>query len=249
MVESAISITNLTLGYDQHPAVHHLSGQFDVGSLTAVVGPNGAGKSTLLKSMMGMLRPLDGHISLESCSRSEIAFLPQQAQLDTSFPISVLDTVCLGFYRGPYHLGTITSAMIERASLALKEVGLDGFDERPSGALSRGQFQRVLFARLMVQDASVILLDEPFTAVDDKTGADLMAIVKRWHLAGRTVIAVLHNYQQIREYFPQTLLLARECLAWGATAEALSPENLSRAHLMSQAWAEDAPVCVRVEAA
>jgi zinc/manganese transport system ATP-binding protein len=86
-------------------------------------------------------------------------------------------------------------------------------------------------------------LDEPFTAVDDKTRADLLAIVQRWHDGGRTIIAVLHDYVQIRENFPDTLLLARECLDWGHTATVLCPENLNRAQLMAQAWATDAPVC------
>ncbi|NQW01640.1 MAG: metal ABC transporter ATP-binding protein [Rhodospirillales bacterium] len=249
MSDAAISIENLTLGYDQHPAVHHLDGQFAVGSLTAIVGPNGAGKSTLLQGLMGLLAPLDGHIDLGPWAISDFGFLPQQAQLDISFPISVLDTVCLGFYRDAGLFGGVTPAMIERARTALREVGLEGFEERPSGALSRGQFQRVLFARLMVQDAALILLDEPFTAIDDKTCADLLAIIHGWHRDGRTVIAVLHDYNLIRGHFPDTLLLARECLAWGPTSDVLSPENLSRAHLMSQAWAEDAPVCVRVDAA
>lgn len=246
---AALTVDNLTLGYDQHPAVHHLQGQFDVGSLTAIVGPNGAGKSTLLKGLMGLLSPLDGHIERASGRASDIGFLPQQAQLDIGFPISVLDTVCLGFYRITGSFGRVTAAMVGRARAALKEVGLEGFEERPSGALSRGQFQRVLFARLMVQDAPVILLDEPFTAIDDKTCSDLLGVVRGWHRDGRTVIAVLHDYNQIRGHFPETLLLARECLAWGPTDQVLSPENLSRAHLMSQAWAEDASVCVRVDAA
>lgn len=219
-----------------------------MGSLTAIVGPNGAGKSTLLKGLMGLVQPMEGHIHVGG-DPSEIAFLPQQAQLDTSFPISVLDTVCLGYWRASGLFGRISKAQIEQARMALVEIGLQGFEERPVGALSRGQFQRVLFARLMVQDAPVILLDEPFTAVDDKTSADLLKIIRRWHGEGRTVITVLHDYGLIRAHFPQTLLLARECLAWGETEDVLCPENISRAHLMSQAWAEDAPVCVRVDAA
>ncbi len=237
------------MGYDSHPAVHHLAGEFKKASLTAIVGPNGAGKSTLLKGLVGMLKPLDGHIWVHICQPSEIGFLPQQAQLDTSFPISVLDTVCLGFYRSCGLFGGVSGAMIGQAKRALAEVGLQGFENRPAGALSRGQFQRVLFARLMVQDAPVILLDEPFTAIDDKTCSDLLSIITRWHGEGRTVIAVLHDYAQIRDAFPQTLLLARECVGWGPTCEVLSPDNLARAQQMSQAWFEDASVCVREDAA
>ena len=245
---SAIRLENLTFGYDRHPAVHHLEGEFKVGSLTAIVGPNGAGKSTLLKGLMGMIQPLDGHVCVDECKVSEIGFLPQQTQLDPSFPISVLDTVCLGFWRTSGLFGGIKSDKIELAINALKDLGLAGLENRPAGALSRGQFQRVLFARLMVQEAPVILLDEPFTAVDEKTCADLLAIVHRWHVDGRTIIAVLHDYVQIHKNFPDTLLLARECLDWGPTANVLCPENLNRAQLMAQAWAADAPVCIRVDA-
>ena len=246
---SAIRLENLTFGYDRHPAVHHLEGEFKVGSLTAIVGPNGAGKSTLLKGLMGMIQPLDGHVCVDECKVSEIGFLPQQTQLDPSFPISVLDTVCLGFWRTSGLFGGIKSDKIELAINALKDLGLAGLENRPAGALSRGQFQRVLFARLMVQEAPVILLDEPFTAVDEKTCADLLAIVHRWHDDGRTIIAVLHDYALIRENFPDTLLLARECLDWSPTANVLCPENLNRARLMAQAWTADAPVCIRVDAA
>jgi zinc/manganese transport system ATP-binding protein len=106
-------------------------------------------------------------------------------------------------------------------------------------SLSIGQWHRALFARLIVQDAPVILLDEPFAAVDERTTEDLMALVKNWHDEGRSVIAVLHDTAFIRRHFPQSLLLAREVVAWGATAEALSQENLERARAMTDRWARD----------
>ena len=95
------------------------------------------------------------------------------------------------------------------------------------GALSGGQFQRVLFARLLLQDASLILLDEPFRAVDTKTIADLIALILRWHGEGRTVLAALHDMEQVRAYFPMTLLIAREVVAWGETRKVLTPANLA----------------------
>jgi zinc/manganese transport system ATP-binding protein len=122
-------------------------------------------------------------------------------------------------------------------------VGLEGFERRPISDLSEGQFQRVLFARLLLQDAPVILLDEPFNAMDNRTIADLLQVVNRWHAENRTIIAVLHNYEQVRSYFPRTLLLAREPIAWGDTAEVLTPENLQRAQRMSEAWDEAAEAC------
>jgi zinc/manganese transport system ATP-binding protein len=95
----------------------------------------------------------------------------------------------------------------------------------------------VLFARLIMQDASVILLDEPFAAVDERTTSDLMALARGWQDEGRTVIAVLHDIAFIRQHFPQTLLLAREIVGWGQTGEVLSAENLDRARAMTDRWA------------
>ena len=91
-----------------------------------------------------------------------------------------------------------------------RSVGLGGFERRPIDTLSVGQFQRVLFARLLLQDADLVLLDEPFAAIDAKTVADLMDVIRRWRSEKRTVIAVLHDLDQVRRDFPNSLLLARE---------------------------------------
>jgi zinc/manganese transport system ATP-binding protein len=130
-----------------------------------------------------------------------------------------------------------------RACAALATVGLEGFETRHIGALSAGQFQRVLFARLLLQDARVILLDEPFTAIDARTTRDLLDIVARWHGDGRTVIAVLHDFEQVRAHFPQTLLLARRLIGWGPTHQVLSSANLLQARAMAERWDEDAQTC------
>jgi zinc/manganese transport system ATP-binding protein len=111
------------------------------------------------------------------------------------------------------------------------------------GSLSSGQLQRTLFARLLVQDADIILLDEPFNAVDSKTTAGLLRLVQQWHRQGRTVIAVLHDETQVHTHFPDTLLLARECVAWGPTATVLTRDHLARARTMAEAWDETAALC------
>jgi len=249
MADPMIQLDNLTLGYDRHPAVHHLTGTFQKGCLTAVSGPNGAGKSTLLKGISGAIKPLEGGVRMTGIASDDVAFLPQQAQLDVAFPISVLDTVCMGHWRKSGLFGTITSAMISQAMAALDVVGLNGFESRPAGALSRGQFQRVLFARLLVQDAYVMLLDEPFTAIDEMTCEALLAVIHQWHDQGRMVIAVIHDIAQIRQHFPQTLMMARECIGWGPTNEVLCDDNFQAAREISNGWVEDAAICERVEAA
>ncbi|MEO5808166.1 zinc ABC transporter ATP-binding protein AztA [Devosia sp.] len=238
---AAISINDLTLGYDGHPAVHHLHGRFDAGSLTAIVGPNGSGKSTLLKGITGVLKPLGGAIEHAGFGVRDIAYLPQSAEIDRSFPATVSELVSLGFWkqRGPF----AALRGVDRKALdqALQAVGLAGFERRPIDTLSGGQLQRALFARVLLQDAPIILLDEPFTAIDEKTVADLIALVQRWHGEQRTVIAVLHDVEMVRRVFPQTLLLAREPIAWGDTATTLRPENLLKARQMTEAWDANAP--------
>lgn len=244
--DSVISLSNLTVSYRQHPAVHHLSGQFAKGSLTAVMGPNGSGKSTLLKSIVGLV-PVEGGGSAGALAvnmpRQRIAYLPQQNEVDRSFPMDVRDCVLLGLWSSAGAFGGVSTAMQERVDTALQAVGLQGFERRPVGTLSSGQLQRVLFARMLVQDADLILLDEPFNAVDSRTTAALLAMVAQWHAQGRTVIAVLHDDTQVRQYFPQTLLLARELIGWGPTSQVLTEANLQRARAMAEAWDETAAMC------
>ena len=240
-----IRVEHLTVAYDRHPAVHHLSGEFAAGSLTAVIGPNGAGKSTLLKAIVGLTPLAEGRIDRGGLSRRDIAYLPQQAELDRRFPISVLDTVLMGAWRLVGVFGGIRGKTRERARAALSAVGLEGFEARGVDTLSAGQFQRVLFARMMLQDAPVILLDEPFTAIDAKTTADLLHLVRRWHDESRTVVAVLHDLDMVRRTFPQTLLIAREPVAWGETSGVLSAENLLKARRMVEAYDPHASACHR----
>lgn len=237
----AIRFSDLTLGYDRHPAVHHLCGEIAPGSLTAIVGPNGAGKSTLLKGIAGALAPLDGSVALQKGKR--LAYLPQSAELDRSFPIHVYDLVAMGLWSKAGIFGRIGLRQRGRIEAAIAAVGLTGFESRGIGTLSGGQMQRALFARLLLQDADIILLDEPFTAIDARTTADLLELVQRWHGEQRTVVAVLHDIETVRRAFPQTLLLAREAIAWGQTNEVLTASNLLKARRMVEAFDSHAPAC------
>ncbi|KZE25280.1 zinc/manganese transport system ATP-binding protein [Crenobacter luteus] len=238
----SVVLENLTVSYQRHPAVHHVSGEFADGEATAIFGPNGAGKSTLLKAMVGALRPDSGR-AVMSHRRADIAYLPQQSEIDRSLPITVEDLVLSGLWHRSGAFGGVGRDGRMRVAEALATVGLSEFARRPIAALSSGQFQRVLFARILVQDARLILLDEPFNAVDAKTTYDLLALVRRWRAEGRTVIAVLHDYEQVHAYFPYTLLMAREVVAWGKTETVLTDANLRRAVERAAHWQDRAPVC------
>lgn len=240
-IAAEVRCDNVTIAHGRTDAVTRLSGSFERGSLTAITGPNGAGKTTLLRAIMGEL-PLRAGSIVRDVPLRAVAYLPQASVIDRRFPISVQDAIlpglwhAIGRFRAPNHT--------QRTQIAdaLEAVGLAGVGRRRIDALSAGQFQRVLFARLLLQDAQVILLDEPFAAIDERTTADLLALVRQWHAEGRTIIAVLHDLAQIRQHFPQTLLLAREAVAWGRTALALSPENSARAKTLAGGWdAIDAP--------
>ena len=238
-----LQFRDVTLGYDRHPAVHHLDGEIAPGALMAVVGPNGAGKSTLFRGIVGILRPLAGSIGLSGLDVRDIAYLPQTVDIDRSFPISVFDFVGTGLWRSTGLFGGMGKSARDKIAQALAVVGLNGFENRTIGTLSGGQMQRMLFARVLLQDARVIVLDEPFNAIDAKTSADLLALVRRWHSEKRTVLAALHDMDLVRANFPDTLLLARTPVAWGATAEVLTAENLLEARRMCEAFDDSAAAC------
>ncbi len=243
--EVLLRFDNLTLGYDRHPAVHHLRGEIVTGSLLAIVGPNGAGKSTLLKGIAGELRPLQGGIELRGLQRRQIAYLTQQATLDSSFPIIVHDFVAMGLWREIGAFAGLNHLLRRRIAEAIARVGLCGLETRPIGSLSGGQLQRALFARVLLQDAPLVLLDEPYGAIDAASVRDLAALVRQWHNEGRTVIAVLHDLEHVRQEYPETLLLARELVARGDTANVLSDANLLRARQLAEGRGEDqaAAIC------
>lgn len=239
-VPPTIVLHGLTLGYERHPAVHHLSLTVPPGMLVAVVGPNGAGKSTLLKALAGQLKPLAGRIDGLGTPR-RVACLQQHSGIDRSFPISVQALALLGLWHEVGALGRYSAAHRRACHEALAAVGLLGFERRAIGTLSGGQLQRALFARLMLQDAPVVLLDEPFAAIDQRTTCDLMALLHRWHAQGKTVIAVLHDLAQVREHFPHTLLLAREPVAWGPTAEVLTAGHWASALRLQEPFDDGGP--------
>lgn len=233
-------LKDVTVSYDRVPAVHHVSGSVKPGSLTAIAGPNGAGKSTLLKAIMGLMSLTSGGINRGGLRPRDIAYLPQRAEIDTQFPVSVGDFVMLGAWGRTGAWGGVGQSWREEAQTALETVGLSALHAMPIGRLSAGQFQRMLFARLILRDCPIVLLDEPFAGVDTNTTDDLLKVIQGWHASGRSVLAVLHDLNQIEAGFPETLLLARECVFWGKTVGALAPENLIKARQLTDQWSAEA---------
>ena len=238
-----ISLNNLTLAYERHPAVHHLNATINQGDWLAIVGPNGAGKSTLLNAMAGLTSIHEG--SIDGLRFDNVAYLPQQTRLDKSFPMTVHELVSTGLWQALGYFNSLTSTQADQCANALAAVGLHGFERRLIGSLSGGQLQRSLFARVLLQDQPIILLDEPFNAIDRQTLVDLTEVIHQWHRGKRTVIMVTHDLDYVKEHCPKTLLLARECIAQGATEEILSEDNIQRARHLSEAFDDNAPWCHR----
>jgi len=240
---AALTLHNLTVAYNRHPAIHHISGTFREGSLTALCGPNGGGKSSLLKSIVGLAPVVSGHVDIARDARNALAYLPQVVEVDRSFPMKVLDVADLGHWRRAGAFGRLSTEHRRQSLSALSAVGLHGLEQRPIEALSVGQFQRLLFARLIVEDAPIILLDEAFNAIDQRTTEDLLRLVVTWSAEGRTVVAALHDLDMARRAFPETLLVARELIAWGPSRDVLDEAHLAKARSLAEGWSEDAPVC------
>ena len=217
--DGRILLRDVTVRYGRRIALEAVSGEFASGSLTAVVGANGAGKSTLLAAIAGVVRLAGGMV--KCAARQRLAHLPQLAAIDLDYPLTVSELITLGGWRefGPFR--SPGTALRARVAEVAETVGLAGRLARSIGEISVGELQRALFARLILQDATVILLDEPFAAVDAQTMSVLLDQVTRWHQEGRTVISVLHDLELVQARFPSTLVLARRCVAWGATEVAL----------------------------
>ena len=242
-----VILDNLTVSYRQHPALHHISRR-----VCARVAHRGHGAQWLgqkhpaqerRRAAAHSRRP-GGRGPQVNLNRRPMAYLPQLSEIDRSFPINVHDCVLLGLWGSAGRAGAASARRCWRGwTRPCTRLVWRVSSDAAVGSLSSGQFQRVLFARLLVQDADLILLDEPFNAMDTRTTADLLALVQHWHQQHRTVIAVLHDEAQVRQHFPHTLLLARERVAWGPTADVLTDGNLQRARAMAEAWDDAAPIC------
>lgn len=232
----AIRLTDVAVGQRESSSdfiLKGIHGHFAQGSMTAILGPNGAGKSTLIKTVIGFLKPAQGAVDIQPALKQQMSLLPQLSEIDKSFPITVYDLVALGAWRrlGPFK--SYSKAEQHRIQQALTQVGLQHHAQQLIGTLSGGQLQRALFARLIVRDPQIFLLDEPFAAIDEDTCEDLITLIKGWHQMGRTVIAVLHDAELVERIFPETLLLAGEQIAWGKTSEVLTEANLQYARKLA----------------
>jgi zinc/manganese transport system ATP-binding protein len=221
-IPNVIQLTALTCRFGEILALKNIDLRIASGSLVAIVGANGSGKSTLLKLIAGLYTPSEGSLT---APRASMAFLPQRSEIDRTFPLRVLDVAAMGLWSELGLTQRLTHHYRQRLLAALSDVGLADLAERSVLALSGGQLQRLLFARLILQDADLILLDEPFAGLDYRTIEELMDLITRWHKQGRTILAVMHDLEMVKTHFPETILLAQELIAFGPTPKVLTAKN------------------------
>ncbi|WLG84897.1 metal ABC transporter ATP-binding protein [Pseudomonas cucumis] len=193
----------LRWGAPGQPLTPSVDFQLLKGSLTAVIGANGSGKSSLLKVIAGLQKPLTGKVIIDVPRKGGLSFLPQQQHLDRQFPISLQELVAAGFW-GSKQAPEIRS---QRLKSALEDWCLTGMEHRPLMALSGGELQRALLARLSLAEAPLLLLDEPHAALDELGQALLWKHIHAWHAEGRTLVVVCHDLAAVRQHIPQTLLI------------------------------------------
>ena len=228
-----IRIENLSVSYKETLALKDISLVLQGPTITGIIGPNGAGKSTLLKGMLGII-PHEGHAFIEDKemkkSLKKVAYVEQKIHIDYNFPIKVKECVSLGLYPSIPLFHTLKAKHWEKVAEALEIVGLSDYAERQISQLSGGQFQRVLIARCLVQDADYILLDEPFVGIDSVSEEIIMNTLRELKKAGKTVLIVHHDLGKVAHYFDQVLLLNKELIAFGPTKETFTQANLKQAY-------------------
>jgi manganese/zinc/iron transport system ATP- binding protein len=230
----ALHIEDLTVAYNQAPVLWDIDLDLPPGVMAAIVGPNGAGKSTLLKAALGLVRPTAGHVRFFGQPwaemRDAIGYVPQRSSVDWDFPTTVLDVVMMGLYGRLGWFRRPGAAERDRAMAALAEVGMQDYARRQISQLSGGQRQRVFIARALVQDARLLMLDEPMAGVDITTERTIIALLHRLRDAGRTIVVVHHDLQTVQRYFDWVVMLNVRVVAQGPLQEVYTAENLRRAY-------------------
>jgi len=233
-ITNALEVRDLTVAYREKPVLWDIDLTVPTGVLMAIVGPNGAGKTTLLKSILSLLKPAAGQVSIfghpYEQQRQLVGYVPQRGSVDWDFPTSVLDVVMMGRYGSLGWIKRPGKADQEMALDALKKVAMEDFASRQISQLSGGQQQRVFLARALVQQADLYFMDEPFQGVDAKTERAIIDLLKNLRLAGKTVVVVHHDLQTVPEYFDWVTLLNVRCIASGEVKKVFTETNLRLAY-------------------
>ncbi len=232
-----LQIRNMALGFAGLPLFSDLSLDLVPGSTLAVLGANGSGKSTFVKLLLGLVSPLAGQLSWPGGPPREIGYLAQMSAFDSRFPLRVRDLAAMGAWTSAGWRGHLCAATQARVEAALERVGLSAVAHQSLHTLSGGQLQRALFARLIVQDAPLILLDEPFAAIDQRTEAHLLTLIDQWRAEGRSLVLVVHDLSSVLDHCSHALLLGAGRASHGPVASIVTRKRLVAQHYLSQSQA------------
>ena len=228
-----INTKNLNVFYNENKVLKVIQLEVIPGRITGIIGPNGAGKSTLIKAILNIV-PHSGEIlingEVSKKQLKKIAYVEQKSDIDHTFPIKVKECVSLGTYTGLKLFQKLGAKEWSRVSEALQKVNLLDYENRQIGELSGGQFQRVLLARCLVQEADYIFLDEPFVGIDSISEKIIMDILQDLKHQGKTILIVHHDLSKVKEYFDDIIILNRELIAYGPINESFSQKNLKKAY-------------------
>lgn len=228
-----IYINNLSVHYVNNMALSHINLQIRSGRITGIIGPNGAGKSSLLKAVLNII-PHTGETFVDKKELKKllknIAYVEQKNNIDFTFPITVRECVALGTYSSLKLFQKLGKDEWSKVDEALEKVNLSDFKARQIGSLSGGQFQRVLIARCLVQEADYIFLDEPFVGIDSVSETIIMDILQHLKAQGKTILIVHHDLSRVRTYFDDLIILNKKLISAGAVAQVFTSENLKKAY-------------------
>ena len=235
VVDPVIEVSDVTVRYGDVLALDEASVSLGPGTVCGLIGMNGSGKSTLFKVIMGMVAPDSGRVTIAGSPpvrarrNGAISYVPQAEDIDWNFPVSVRDVVMTGRYG---HLGVTRrprKADHRAVDEALERVDLVDYQDRQIGRLSGGQRKRAFVARGIAQDATILLLDEPFAGVDKRTEAAISALLRELANAGATVLVSTHDLHGLPQLADQAVLLMRRVLAHDTADRIITPDNLVRA--------------------
>lgn len=228
--QNALSLYNLTLGYENKILLRNIHAQIPSGVMLAIVGPNGAGKTTLLKYLVGLIQPISGQTLLFNqpieSMRSHIAYVPQRSSIDWDFPLHVIDVVLMGCYQKLGWFKRPGAAEYTQALACLERVKMREYANTPINELSGGQQQRIFIARALLQDASLYLLDEPFNGIDATTEHIILSLLQELRSNGKTIVVVHHDLHTVQSYFDWALLLKTNSVACGPIQTTFTKEQL-----------------------
>ena len=231
---SMLEIQNLSVDYKNVCVLRGINISVPLGQLVGIIGPNGAGKSTMVEAILGLVPVTQGVIRFNGIPLKrqlvKTAYVPQRSSVDWDYPVTVWNVVMMA--------QTIQAGLFKRfsrqarhmARAALERVDMYDLRDRPIGELSGGQQQRVFLARALAKQAELLILDEPFTAVDRKTEDIIFDIFQELRAEGKTLLVISHDLGDSLAIYDQLLLLNKQLIAQGTRREVVTSDNLERAY-------------------